>query len=177
MINSILFIMINKIYEYLLEKYLHYAPTRQAAMERAILAVRCKIPNNHPKKEVIEDLEVEFKKDIKRIRNYFFTTSLLYIIVYANVIFFMFSFARYIEQIIGIMSSLVAAIGTPLFLIWIVFMHYTISVVYQKMDMAATRLIVLYEEINAHVYTKSTIKHRVKKVVYEKRIRKPTTKI
>ena len=160
--------MINKIYEYLLEKYLHYAPTRQAAMERAIVQVRCKIPKNYPKRDIIEGLENEFKLDVKRIRNYFFTTSLLYIIVYGNVIFFMFSYARYIKQIIGVMSSLVAAIGAPLFLIWIVFMHYTISVVYQKMDMAATRLIILYEEINAHIYTNGEIKHRTKKVKIKK---------
>jgi hypothetical protein len=139
--------MLEKSSKFFVEKYFYIAPTKQSAMERMIRSVRVSVPNSYRKKYDIQKLELDFKKEIVRLRQYFILNSIFYSILYANIVFFVFSYHRYVKEIIGIISSLVSALGAPLFIVLIFFVHYTIGVIYQKLNMIATRLVVLYEEV------------------------------
>lgn len=139
--------MLKRSWEFFIEKYFHIAPTKQSAMEKMIRSVRVDIPKNYSKINEIHKLENDFKKEIFRLRHFFIINAVFYVIAYANIIFFMFSYHKYVQELIGIMSSLASAIGTPILIFAIFFMHYLIGVVYQKLNMTATRLVVLYEEV------------------------------
>ncbi|MFW6285921.1 MAG: hypothetical protein ACOC16_02010 [Nanoarchaeota archaeon] len=132
------------------------APTRYNRILHYMYSLKKHIEiNNKQDQENIENIEIIINRIISKVKIYSRINIILYLAIYFSFISFFFSDIFILSELSILISKIISAFGTTIFIIGIYFSNKIIELYYQDLNLITSHLISIYTKYEKENFDES----------------------